>query len=79
MNWTGGWRANGRGSCEEFCRKPRSDGKGTNLSSKYRMLQRSTLKPCYIIRYADDFKIFCSNYEDARKIFFATKDFLKRD
>ena len=61
-----------------FVEKPRSDGKGTNLSSKYRMLQRSTLKPCYIIRYADDFKIFCSNYEDARKIFFATKDFLKK-
>ncbi len=31
----------------------------------------------YIVRYADDFKIFCKTYEDAQKIFIATKMWLK--
>ena len=28
-------------------------------SKKYRALRNSTLKECFIVRYADDFKIFC--------------------
>lgn len=31
----------------------------------------------YIVRYADDFKIFCRNYKDAQKAFEATKKWLK--
>ena len=53
------------------------NGKESNFA-KYRPLrQTSHLKECYIIRYADDFKIFCRNYNDARKIFIATRQWLK--
>jgi len=41
------------------------------------MRKNSNLKECYIVRYADDFKIFCRNREDAIKIFEATKGWLK--
>jgi group II intron reverse transcriptase/maturase len=40
-------------------------------------LKRSHLKEVYIVRYADDFKIFCRNYNSASKIFNATKMWLK--
>jgi len=36
--------------------------------NKYRAMRDSNLKEMYIVRYADDFKIFCSNYNDALKI-----------
>ena len=53
------------------------NGKESNFA-KYRPLrQTSHLKECYIIRYADDFKIFCRNYNDARKIFIASQQWLK--
>ena len=46
-------------------------------SNKYRAMKESTkLKRMFIVRYADDFKIFCSSYEDAQKIFIATKQWL---
>lgn len=34
-------------------------------SKKYRALRSSTLKECFIVRYADDFKIFCRKHKDA--------------
>lgn len=40
-------------------------------------LKKTNLKECYIVRYADDFKIFCRNYEDAQKIYIAIKQWLK--
>jgi 5-methylcytosine-specific restriction endonuclease McrA len=40
-------------------------------------LKNSRLKEIYIVRYADDFKIFCRNYNTANKIFTATKMWLK--
>ena len=40
-------------------------------------LRKSSLKECYIVRYADDFKIFCRNRSDAIKMFEATKLWLK--
>ena len=46
-------------------------------SNQYRALRRSNLKEMYIVRYADDFKIFCKNYNEAKKIFVATKLWLK--
>lgn len=61
---------------KNFIEKPRPDGKGTNRSSKYRLLERSNLKKCFITRYADDFKIFCLDYQTAEKVKFATTDFL---
>lgn len=44
----------------------------------YRVLRNtSKLKEIYIVRYADDAKIFCKNFSDAKKIFTATKLWLK--
>jgi group II intron reverse transcriptase/maturase len=45
---------------------------------KYHALRKSsTLKEFFPVRYADDFKIFCKDYETAQKIFAATKQWLK--
>jgi group II intron reverse transcriptase/maturase len=46
-------------------------------SKKYRALRKSNLKECYIIRYADDFKIVCRKHADAVKLFEATKKWLR--
>jgi len=40
-------------------------------------LKTTRLKEFYIVRYADDFKIFCRNYSTAKKIFTATKMWLE--
>lgn len=40
-------------------------------------LKKTRLKPCYIVRYADDFKIFTNSYENARKLFIAVTKWLK--
>lgn len=46
-------------------------------SNKYAELRRtSNLKEMYIVRYADDFKIFCRNYSDAKKIYNAVIQWL---
>lgn len=45
--------------------------------NKYRALKKSSkLKEMYIVRYADDFKIFAESYESAKKIFHAVKGYL---
>jgi group II intron reverse transcriptase/maturase len=46
-------------------------------NSKYKFLKKTNLKEVYIVRYADDFKLFCRTYEDAKNIFEATKLWLK--
>lgn len=46
-------------------------------SGTFTMLRKSGLKECYMVRYADDFKIFCKNRADAVKLFEATKQWLK--
>lgn len=52
--------------------------KKNDQSSKFSALKRNTnLKEIYIVRYADDFKIFCRYYDTANKIFIATKAWLK--
>jgi RNA-directed DNA polymerase len=45
-------------------------------SNEYRELRKSKLKEIYIVRYADDFKIFCRNKADASKTFIAVKQWL---
>lgn len=35
-------------------------------STAYKMMRKTKLKEMYIIRYADDFRIFCRNYEQAK-------------
>lgn len=53
-----------------------NNGSASN-STKLRALRTTTkLKEMYIIRYADDFKIFCKNRSDADKAFIATKMWL---
>lgn len=39
-------------------------------------MKNSKLKKCYIVRYADDFKIICKKKSDAEKLFIATKNWL---
>ena len=46
-------------------------------AKKYRELRKTKLKECYIVRYADDFKIFCRKHSDAVKLFEATKAWLE--
>ena len=59
----------------------KTDKKGNvviDRSQKWSMLrEKSKLKEIYIVRYADDFKIFTSSYPNAVKLFHATKDWLK--
>ena len=40
------------------------------------MASNTNLKPVYIVRYADDFKLFCKNKNDAERIFKATEMWL---
>lgn len=46
-------------------------------SNKLKSLKRTKLKEVYIVRYADDFKLFCKNRDAANKLFIATKQWLK--
>lgn len=48
-----------------------------NKGNIYSALRKSRLKEMYIVRYADDFKIFCRKRSDADKIFIAVKKWLK--
>jgi group II intron reverse transcriptase/maturase len=46
-------------------------------SDRYEATKKSKLKEFFFIRYADDFKILCRDYETAQKIFIATRQWLK--
>ena len=48
-----------------------------NKGNVYSALRKSRLKEMYIVRYADDFKIFCQKRSDADKVFIAVKKWLK--
>ena len=45
-------------------------------SHGYRIMKNTEMKEMHIIRYADDFRIFCKTRGDAQKLFYATKDWL---
>lgn len=45
-------------------------------NAKFRALKGTKLKEMYIVRYADDFKIFCRNRTSATKILIATQQWL---
>jgi len=48
-------------------------------SRKYQSLrEQSKLKEVFIVRYADDFKLFCKTRSHANALFIATQDWLKR-
>lgn len=44
---------------------------------KYRAMKNTNLKEIWLVRYADDFKIFCRDYKTAQRIYKATKQWLK--
>lgn len=44
---------------------------------KFRAIRNTNLKEMYIVRYCDDFKIFCNNPKTARKVLLATEMWLK--
>lgn len=45
--------------------------------NKYRALKATKLKEMYIVRYADDFKIFCRTMDAAERTFIAVEQWLK--
>jgi group II intron reverse transcriptase/maturase len=58
--------------------KHRCNKAGTEIKSHtYRALRQSRLKEMHIVRYADDFKIFCRCHADAVRAFEATMQWLK--
>lgn len=44
---------------------------------KYRFQRKSNLKEMWLVRYADDFKIFCRDYKSAQKIYNSVRLWLK--
>ncbi len=56
---------------------PIRDSGAVDKSSIYKVLRKSLLKEMYVVRYADDFKIFCRKRSDADKVFIAVKQWLK--
>ena len=54
-----------------------SNKNGTlNKGNLYKKLRKSKLKECHIIRYADDFKIFCKTYGEAIRLKYAVEEWL---
>jgi RNA-directed DNA polymerase len=45
--------------------------------NKYRAIKTTNFKEMYIVRYADDLKIFCRNHKTAQKVLIAVKKCLK--
>ena len=55
----------------------RKNGSKDNSSQYARLRKTSKLKNIFIVRYADDFKIFCRNINDANKTYHAVTKWLK--
>ncbi len=47
-----------------------------NRGNLYKRLRETNLKECHLVRYADDFKIFCKSYKDAVRLKYATEKWL---
>ncbi|ONI48371.1 group II intron reverse transcriptase/maturase, partial [Candidatus Epulonipiscioides saccharophilum] len=60
----------------DYTRTFKKEGHSNN-SNKYRALRKSKMKEMFIVRYADDFKIFCRDYKTAQRIYIAVKSWLK--
>jgi hypothetical protein len=61
---------------ENFAQRINSNGSKDN-SHAYRSMRNTNLKEMYIVRYADDFRIYCRNKEDAERIRIATESWIK--
>lgn len=63
---------------KEFVKIDKNGFAVIDRSQKWKMLrEESKLKEIYIVRYADDFKIFCREYNTARKTYIAVIKWLK--
>ena len=62
---------------EEMQTKTKFTGANAQSHKVNQALKQSNLKEVYIVRYADDFKLFCRNHNHAKRIFEATKLWLK--
>lgn len=49
----------------------------TKIGNQQQALKKTNLKEFFFVRYADDFKVFCRDYETAQKVFIAVKEWLK--
>jgi group II intron reverse transcriptase/maturase len=49
---------------------------GINRGNAYRAMRKTNLKEMFMVRYADDFKIFCATHADAVRAFAATEKWL---
>lgn len=49
---------------------------GRNRGNENKAMRKTALKEMYLVRYADDFKIFCRKRSDANKAYLATKIWL---
>ncbi|MBT2669070.1 group II intron reverse transcriptase/maturase [Bacillus sp. ISL-4] len=58
--------------CETY--KPH---RATSIGFRQYARKYTKLKAGYIVRYADDFKIMCRTYQEAKRFYHATVDFLK--
>lgn len=54
----------------------RKDNGVIDLSPGYRAARKTRLKEMYIVRYADDFRIFCRTKNDAQSVMIAVTDWL---
>lgn len=54
-----------------------AEGKGLDNGNGYRAMRRTCLKEMYIVRYADDFRIFCKTKNEAERTMIATTQWLK--
>jgi RNA-directed DNA polymerase len=69
------WIADQWAECKSHRRYAFNKSNGGSLG--YATLRKTNLKEMHIVRYADDFKIFCRNYNEAKKVFTAAKDWLE--
>lgn len=60
----------------EYAKSTNKNGIASD-SGRLWALKHSNLKECRLVRYADDFKIFCRKRQDAEKLFIAVKKWLK--
>ena len=62
----------------EYCAMKTNPNGSKNHGNQYRMLRNSTrLKEVTCVRYADDFKLFAKNYQDAKRLYYAVEGWLK--
>ena len=62
----------------EYKEKISKNGNKQHGARNRELKRTSKLKEVYIVRYADDFKLFCRKRQDAEKIFIATQEWLDK-